>query len=447
MADPVRVIDDHDKYSGIFLYAENTASTGFTSAISEKAAERIKAAEHIRGVCLRISFRALSDMIRGQYNLQGDADDIIHTTIQRLCLDASGQPTGKTILLELAWSNQSSTSDAGRMLPAYMLDERRYPQFEGGQYALTAAGGPAAGRRKLYPRFWIPAVAAELAAIVRALGAKYGDNPFIAGVGAVEFPGVPTVGRSLETRTRWTPDLTYDAADVFLSALTEAFPRKVVSIFLNHPFGIPNDRGTRTEPGAKTWGALLEKFCAGRGLGLGTPDIAATRQSGGRLDPYNPQHSQMAWAYQRYAGLVPIVFGAQKPSSRNLLGPAPQTPQSTCDWVYEQAAGPLKCYQVKQAMVSGGAGGSIYGWRETIETARRRGGLLWSLDGESPALPELIARAPKPEPGDRKTPRAERVLRLTRPGVLTAEDLASYSAAERKQLITQLSALSSRLEG
>jgi predicted TIM-barrel fold metal-dependent hydrolase len=47
----------------------------------------------------------------------------------------------------------------------------------------------------------------------------------------------------------------------------------------------------------------------------------------------------------------------------------------------------------------------------------------------------------KPEPGDRKTPRAERVLRLTRPGVLTAEDLGSYSAAEAKTLRTQLEAL------
>jgi hypothetical protein len=52
----------------------------------------------------------------------------------------------------------------------------------------------------------------------------------------------------------------------------------------------------------------------------------------------------------------------------------------------------------------------------------------------------------KPEPGDRKTPRAARLLRLTKPGVVTPEDLASYTSGEAASVKANIEALVARLK-
>jgi hypothetical protein len=318
--------------------------------------------------------------------------------------------------LVLQFHHTNSSPDAAgtfRTLPAWLVKKL------GPAAAFTIKKAGASGSKEL-PNFAHPPMQEWLFELLSALGAHLATVEHITAVVMSEpyMGSQADMGRPISTEQREA------AWDKIYAHLDSCFPRHVTG-------GMASWNYEMSPAGAlRVYDNLLA-----RGQSYGSPDIAGYGQ-GGQKGLRTPEHYALRSVWQN-GETNPVVTFCQKPT----INTPPRL--MTTKAIVESLAS-YRAYACLWQPRFGAVPGKNGEQRNIQEITAEVGAL--GLNGlYYEGLPTAIRpfREAEPEPSIR----ARRVMNVTRPQFLSAEDLASISSAEAAKLKAQLSALSSRLEG
>jgi hypothetical protein len=326
---------------------------------------------------------------------------------------AVARELGKGLVLQYHHTN-SNPDAAGtfRTLPEWLVKKL------GPKAAFTIKEAGAAGRKEL-PNFAYPPMQEWLFELFTELAKAIGPDPHLAALVMSEpyIGSQADMGRPISQAQRET------ALDKIYVHLDDCFPKHVTG-------GMASWNYEMSPAGAlRVYNNLLA-----RGQSYGSPDIAGYGQ-GGKRGLQTPANYALRSVWSN-GHLNPVVTFCQAPTMKT-----PESLMSTRAIV--QSLQDYRAYICLWQPRFGAVPGKNGEQRNIQQVTAEVGALgLGGLYCET--LPTRIRpiREAELEP----SLRARRVLNTTRPAFITGEDIASLSPAQRKQLLTQLSALSSRLE-
>jgi hypothetical protein len=264
-------------FPGHYLYAtEQTFSRG----LNDRDRNLVRDNRNFAGYHVRYSWRVLEPS-KGNYDF---------SLIQRDLNTAKAD--GKKLIVQIHDRNHTDTNRIP--VPEYL----RSGAYDGGIYT---AGDTVAGKKKLMPKLWVPAVAERQGELLRALGAAFDGNETLAQVALLE---------SALPQAKDQPGFTSSKLrDGFMTIHTGAATGLKRTIFGQYV----NWRAGMTEADAET---MMRHLASTTKNGFGGPDALAARRPFNGVNALGALDNEFGRYYRQYLGVAPITMSVQMPSFR-----------------------------------------------------------------------------------------------------------------------------------
>ncbi|MEO5574130.1 MAG: hypothetical protein ABIR48_06585 [Gammaproteobacteria bacterium] len=190
-------------------------------------------------------------------------------------------PTPKRLIIEI--------TDNSNWPLIWLPDYIRTPEFEGGFYK------PAYMQRVITKR-WNTALQDRQIALFKALGARFDNEPFVEGIVLDETSNGNLIWKGVAAEANYTSEKAYIGQKRIMAGLKAAFPRTMCVQYINWWSG---DSAADVELKLKG----LVEYAYSIGMGLGGPDVHASRPVSSQPPPYK--------LYGQYAGSMPLAPAVQ----------------------------------------------------------------------------------------------------------------------------------------